>query len=104
MGRTVGELSATMTSAELSEWMAYDLVEPFGQVRQDQANRLLAAVLVNANRGDNPPVKIEELLPAWQPPAEPEDLGVRILAAFDRYEAQRKDAALGIRGQAEGSS
>jgi hypothetical protein len=77
-----------MTSAELSEWMAYYMLEPFGQARQDQASRLIAGVLVNANRGDNPPVKFEELLPTWRPPADPEEVGAKILAAFDRYEAQ----------------
>ena len=40
-----------MTSAELAEWRAFDRVEPFGEYRADLRMGILAATIVNINRG-----------------------------------------------------
>lgn len=39
-----------MSSRELTEWMAYEAVEPFAAERNDQDIAMLAALTANANR------------------------------------------------------
>jgi hypothetical protein len=50
---TVGELLARIDSAELTEWMAFDALEPFGEERADLRTGIIAAV--TANHSFNPP-------------------------------------------------
>lgn len=47
---TVDELLTRLTSRELSEWMAYASIEPFGEQRADLRAALVASVIANANR------------------------------------------------------
>ena len=50
---TVGELLERISSQEMSEWMAFYELEPFGAVRQDRAELLLGQQLqlvANVNR------------------------------------------------------
>jgi len=69
MGKPVAELERTLTSHELAEWAAYNIVEPFGQPRTDDGFRLLAYALFNANRGKNAkPFEMGEFLKVWEPP------------------------------------
>ena len=44
---TVAELLERMSSRELTEWMAYYRLEPFGDERADLRNALLCTVMVN---------------------------------------------------------
>lgn len=39
-----------MSSHELTEWMAYEAIEPFAAERNDQDIAMLAALTANANR------------------------------------------------------
>jgi len=48
---TVAELNERIDSRELSEWIAYYNIEPFGQDRMELMLAQLTAVLANANRG-----------------------------------------------------
>jgi len=50
---TVRQLLAEMDSRELSEWAAYDLVEPFGPWREDLRSGIVASTVANALRGRN---------------------------------------------------
>ena len=60
----VDGLLARLTSRQLSEWMAYGAVEPFGEDRADFRTAHALAVIVNLLRGkDAPPVKIADLIP-----------------------------------------
>ena len=55
---------ARMTSRQLSEWMAYGAVEPFGEDRADFRVAHALAVIVNLLRPkDAPPVRIADLIP-----------------------------------------
>lgn len=55
---------AGMSSAQMTEWMAYAAVEPFGEERDDYRLAYGLAVIVNLFRGkDDPPVKVDDLLP-----------------------------------------
>lgn len=47
---TVGEMLTRMSSRELSEWMAYANLEPFGEERADLRAGIVASVIANANR------------------------------------------------------
>jgi len=44
---TVSELLARISSAELTEWMAFDAIDPFGEQRADLRTGILAAVTAN---------------------------------------------------------
>jgi len=44
---TVSELLARISSAELTEWMAFDAVDPFGEQRADLRTGIVAAVTAN---------------------------------------------------------
>lgn len=48
LGMTVGELGQRMSSRELSEWMAYDAIEPIGNHWQQTG--MVAATVANVNR------------------------------------------------------
>lgn len=47
---TVGQLMREMSSAELTHWMAFARIEPFGGIVDDVRAGLPAAVYVNAHR------------------------------------------------------
>mgnify|MGYP003139586721 CR=1 FL=1 len=50
---TVRELLARIDSRELSEWMAYYELNPFGSVRDDLQAGIVASTIANVNRGKN---------------------------------------------------
>ncbi len=50
LGLPVGELLARTTSRELTEWMAFYELEPFGAERGDLQAGIVAATVANANR------------------------------------------------------
>lgn len=47
---TVGELLARISSRELTEWMAFAQVEPFGEAREDMRAALIASTIANTAR------------------------------------------------------
>lgn len=47
---TVGELLAGITSAELTEWMAFAELEPFGEERDDLRAAIVASTVAEVNR------------------------------------------------------
>ncbi|ATP18567.1 hypothetical protein BV87_09305 [Sphingobium yanoikuyae] len=55
MGRTVEELSASLSDDELTEWMAFYDVEPFGCAVEDDRARHIVSILFNAYDGKNEP-------------------------------------------------
>ena len=68
LGRTVSELERSLTSAELTEWAAYSLLEPFGQQRADDGLRGIMSLLYNANRAPkSKPIEPDEFMRAWRP-------------------------------------
>lgn len=59
----MAELLERVSSRELSEWRAFDRVEPVGETRQVYQLALVAAVMANTWRGkDQPPKKLEEFV------------------------------------------
>lgn len=61
LGYTVEELLDRCSSRELSEWMAYDSIEPFGQLRDDARIALLASTVVNMVSKKK--VKVQDFMP-----------------------------------------
>jgi hypothetical protein len=79
----VDELAARLTAAELTEWQAFCLIEPFGSPREDDRARLQALATIGAAGGKADPA---ELLPAWRP-AEPQNPAARVAAFLDGLDA-----------------
>jgi len=50
---TVEELLNRISSKELSEWIAFYSIEPFGEDREDLRMGILASTIANSNRGKN---------------------------------------------------
>lgn len=51
----MGQLLETISSAELTEWLAYDQIEPFGPQREDLRTGLICSTV--ANHSMSPPKK-----------------------------------------------
>jgi hypothetical protein len=47
---TVRQLLSNLDSRELTEWMAYDLIEPFGPWREDLRAGIISSTIANALR------------------------------------------------------
>lgn len=62
----VGEMLARTTSAELTEWMAYEqMTGPLGPERNDILFAQLCAVVANANRAKGKKARPKDFLPTW---------------------------------------
>jgi hypothetical protein len=88
---TVGELEVRMSSHELTEWMAYYRIEPFGEERADLRQAMTTAAVHNtieAQRKNPKWKKAEDFLPFSEKPepdqvdepAPPEELKGKLLA------------------------
>lgn len=67
ISRTPAELLATTTSAEITEMMAYERLEPFGPMALQHAAGQIAAVVANVNRNpeEHPePFRAADFMPA----------------------------------------
>jgi hypothetical protein len=62
LGKTIGEIEATMGSAELSDWMDYYQIEPFGAWRDNFHSAQISALIYNVNRGKQKPVKTADFM------------------------------------------
>lgn len=63
---TVGDLLPRISSAELTEWMAFERIEgPIGPARGDVQAALVAMTVANVNRGKRKPFKLNDFLPDW---------------------------------------
>lgn len=80
---TVEELLGRISSQELTEWMAYAQVEPFGAEIENWRFGMLAAVHVNLA---NPRAKAkpDDFVPRAKPPQSPDDHLKMIEAIFGK--------------------
>lgn len=96
LGLTVDELLTRVGSRELTEWMAYARLEPFGEPRADLRMGITAALIANCHR--NPQHRAE--------PYTPEDFMPRLEADAEEREERRqqtlKEKALAIFGALRG--
>jgi hypothetical protein len=63
-----------MDSRELSEWMAFDLVEPIGGRRSDYQAAIIASTVANANRGKGRVLQVNDFIPEYGAVESPMDL------------------------------
>ena len=64
LGLPVRELLARMGSDELTEWMAFYQLEPFGDFRADLRSAIVASTLANAHRSkEGKPFTPEDFMP-----------------------------------------
>lgn len=78
---TVAELLDRISSRELSEWMAFDRIEPVGDRRLDVLAAMVMCLLANVNRNPKKrkkPYQVDEFLPPWAKDA-PEQDGASML-------------------------
>ena len=64
----VDALLARLSSRQISEWMAYDSLDPFGEERADLRFGMLMALLANINRDPKArkePYTAEEFMPRF---------------------------------------
>ena len=76
LGLPVREMLASMGSDELTEWMAYYQLEPFGDYRADYRSGVVASTFANAHRAkDAGPFKPEDFMPFLDKPkaTQPQD-------------------------------
>ena len=82
MGKSVKQLLAEFDSHELGEWMAYSVIEPFGDEVADMRHGIAVAALANVNRDHKrkrEPFEAEDFIP-W--------------AMTHRIRAQKSDGVL----------
>jgi hypothetical protein len=61
---TVAELLGRISSRELTEWMAFGQLEPFGRRAEYTGHAVVASTIANVNRGkDQEPYEIEDFIP-----------------------------------------
>jgi len=70
---TVNELLSRVDSHELSEWVAYAQVEPFGEDRADLRSAIIACTFANMmaaawGKKGHKGFKITDFLPNFEPP------------------------------------
>ena len=59
---------AEMTSNQLSEWMAYAQLEPWGEERADLRAGIIASTQANSMRGKKgKPFKPQDFMPRYEP-------------------------------------
>ena len=66
---TVRELLARVSSRELSEWMAYAKIEPFGEMRADLRAGIIASTVANTARDPKKrrrPFQPREFMPRFE--------------------------------------
>ena len=65
----VWEMLERMPSSELSEWLAYEMENPFGPEIDNWNSANIAATLLNVNRSkrSDPIAKASDLMPSYKP-------------------------------------
>ena len=67
MGMTVGELLARASSKELTQWMIFYQLEPFGTQANFLGHAITASTVANANRGKNQQAyEAEDFMPKFK--------------------------------------
>lgn len=79
-------LLAELTSQEVTEWMAFYALRPFGYARESKLHGVLAAFFYNANRGEGQrSVAWQEIFPVEVEPERQADSDEKIIELFQEY-------------------
>lgn len=52
-----------MSSRELSEWIAFNAIQPFGETRADLRSAIIASTVANCHRTSGTPFKVADFMP-----------------------------------------
>lgn len=83
----MAELAEAIDGAELTEWMAFFDLEPFGDVRADVRSAIVAQTIANVNRSKGQPAfEVEDFMPQFETRAQTpeEEYALFLLAVGDR--------------------
>ncbi len=64
LGKTLGELTQSLSVSELRLWMAHDLISPIGDRRGDIQAAMVASAVLNSQGAK---VNISDMLINWSP-------------------------------------
>ena len=79
---TRAELLRRISSAELTEWIAFDQIDPIGDERADLNAGIVASTLANCNRGEaTEPFKPADFMPDYDGSRREEEPDVDALMA-----------------------
>lgn len=96
LGRTVPELLDACTSEELTEWMAFDRLEPLGDARMDLGFGIVAAAVANWAGKTLPsgtdPLKPSAFMPLARIPERKQTLATKMRTFFSGFGKKRKEA------------
>ncbi len=78
-----------ISSREFADWMAYDRIEPFGEMRADLRSGIIAAAVVNVNRGrGQKPFPASDFMPKFDEPERKVMTAAQIEARLMGFAAQ----------------
>ncbi len=94
MGVSVDYLLKNISSRELTEWMVYYEIEPFGEERADLRSGIIASTIANVNRGKGGKAykpsdfipKFEEKRQTWQEQLRAVEILNKVFKGEDRRE------------------
>lgn len=90
MGKTVAEMD-DMSSEELTEWIAYDQIDPIGREREDLNTAVVASTIANVYRGDRAPFTLQDFVIQYEEPT-PEEQFNQMLAIYGNGQALQGEA------------
>ena len=73
LGRSLNELTQTLTASEIKMWIAYDRVSPIGDWRRDVQAAQISAAVLNAQGGK---ATIDEMILQWDKKEEDDGSGL----------------------------
>ncbi len=100
----MAELLATHSSAELTEWIAYEQITgPIGQGRDDVLMAVIAATVSNSNRGKGRKARVLDFLPKWDRGGRRQMDWTEMLAAVKTMNRSMGGRDLTKEGQSDGA-
>ena len=84
---------ARLDSRELSQWEAFERIEPFGEWRGDVRAAMVCATVMNS-QGARPAARTSDYMPQFGPPPEPDpEQEMLALSSLVRSAGQEAEAA-----------
>jgi len=92
LGKTVSELSQSLTAAEEAHWIAYYRDEPFGAHRTDLGFGQICQILWNSNVKKEDARGLSDFLPFYRKPIKKDpDVDKSVRSVFSKLIDRKKD-------------
>jgi hypothetical protein len=93
MGRTVPELLGALTSSELTDWIAYYNIDPFGSEREDYRMGSICATVLNSQRTKGRVFQPSDFIVDFSKPKQksPEEIKAVLFAFAKQHNANQKE-------------